>query len=51
MDWVPVVFIAFKVIVFGTCMFLSIKWHHDQAKKEKEKKARDALAPKKVQGP
>ena len=38
MDWVPIVFIAFKVLVFGTCMFFAIKWHHDQGKKEKEKK-------------
>lgn len=37
MDWVPLVFIAFKVLVFGTCMFFAIKWHHDQGKKEKEK--------------
>ena len=36
MDWVPVVFITFKVIVFGTCMFYAIKWHHDQGKKAKE---------------
>jgi len=37
MDWVPIVFITFKLLVFGTCMFLAIKWHHDKAKKEKEK--------------
>ena len=36
MDWVPIVFIAFKVLVFGTCMFYAIKWHHDQGKKAKE---------------
>ena len=33
MDWVPVVFIAFKVLVFGTGMFFAIKWHYDQGKK------------------
>jgi len=29
MDWFPVVFIVFKVLVIGTGMFLAIKWHHD----------------------
>ncbi|UPG86794.1 hypothetical protein L2Y94_05420 [Luteibacter aegosomatis] len=33
MDWVPVVFITFKVLVFGTGMFLAVKWHYDQGKK------------------
>ena len=36
MDWVPIVFIVFKVAVFGTGMFFAIKWHYDQAKKAKE---------------
>jgi hypothetical protein len=39
MDWVPVVFIVFKVLVFGTCMFRAIKWHHDEEKKKKNKEA------------
>ncbi|MBF6630581.1 MAG: hypothetical protein ITG01_05465 [Comamonas sp.] len=34
MDWVPVVFITFKVLIFGTCMFFAIKWHYDQGKKK-----------------
>lgn len=33
MDWVPVVFITFKALVFGTGMFFAIKWHYDQGKK------------------
>ena len=41
MEWVPIVFITFKVLVFGTCMFFAIKWHHDKAKKEKEEKAKE----------
>jgi len=36
MDWVPIVFVTFKVLVFGTGMFFAIKWHYDQGKKEKE---------------
>ncbi len=37
-DWVPVVFIAFKVLVFGAGMFFAIKWHYEQGKKGKEGK-------------
>ena len=35
MDWVPIVFIVFKVLVFGTGMFFAIKLHYDQGKKKK----------------
>lgn len=34
MDWVPIVFIALKVLVFVPCMFFAIKWHYDQEKKQ-----------------
>jgi uncharacterized protein YqhQ len=37
MDWIPIVFVAFKVLVLGTGMFFAIKWHYDQGKKEKDK--------------
>lgn len=33
MDWVPAVFIVFKVLVLGTGMFFAIKWHYDQGRK------------------
>jgi hypothetical protein len=36
MDWIPIVFVTFKVLVLGTGMFFAIKWHYDQAKKEKD---------------
>jgi len=39
MDWVPVVFVTFKVAVFGTCMFYAIKWHYDQGQKKKREAA------------
>jgi large-conductance mechanosensitive channel len=42
MDWVPIVFVVFKVLVFGTCMFFAIKWHYDQGKKKKEEAQRQA---------
>lgn len=35
MDWIPVVFVTFKVLVLGTGMFFAIKWHYDQGKKGK----------------
>lgn len=38
-DWVPVAFLTFKVLVFGTCMFFAIKWHYDQDKKTMDKRA------------
>jgi heme/copper-type cytochrome/quinol oxidase subunit 2 len=37
MDWIPVVFVVFKVLVLATGMFFAIKWHYDQGKKEKDK--------------
>ena len=33
-DWVPVIFVIFKVLIFGACMFFAIKWHYDQGKKK-----------------
>ena len=38
-DWVPVVFVVFKVVMFGTCMFFAIKWHYDQGKKGADRRA------------
>jgi len=43
MDWVPIVFITFKVLVLGTGMFFAIKWHYDQGRKEKEMDTRTVL--------
>jgi hypothetical protein len=39
MDWIPVVFVTFKFIVLGTGMFLAIKWHYDQGKKQNGQRA------------
>ncbi len=44
MDWVPIVFVTFKVLVFGTGMFFAIKWHYDQGK-QKKKETSGAQAP------
>lgn len=33
MDWVPIVFVTFKVLALGLAMFFAIKWHYDQGKK------------------
>jgi hypothetical protein len=43
MDWVPVVFVVFKVLVLGTGMFFAIKWHYDQGKKLKVTEKRAVL--------
>jgi hypothetical protein len=32
-DWVPIVFVAFKVLALGVAMFFAIKWHYDQGQK------------------
>lgn len=50
MDWVPIVFNTFKVLVFGTCMFYAIKWHHDQGKKAKEEATRSHTPAKRAPG-
>ena len=49
-DWVPIVFITFKVLVFGTCMFYAIKWHHDQGKKAKEEASRSQMLAERTPG-
>ena len=36
MDWVPIVFITFKLLVLGTVVFFCIKSHHDKEKEEQE---------------
>jgi hypothetical protein len=39
MDWIPIIFVTFKVLVLGTGMFFAVKWHYDQEmKKGKEKR-------------
>jgi hypothetical protein len=43
MEWVPTVFIAFKVSVLGIGMFLAIKWHYDKAKKLKGPESQRAV--------
>ncbi|KGD65035.1 hypothetical protein Y5S_01943 [Alcanivorax nanhaiticus] len=39
LNWVPIIFLVFKLAVFGTGMFFAIKWHYDQDKKNKTKTA------------
>jgi hypothetical protein len=43
MDWIPIVFVTFKVLVLCTGMFFAIKWHYDQGQKEKEMDKRAVL--------
>jgi hypothetical protein len=37
MDWVPVVFVTFKVLALGTAMFFAIKWHYDRGEKRERR--------------
>jgi len=43
MDWIPTVFVTFKVLVLGTGMFFAVKWHYDQGTKEKKRDKRAVL--------
>jgi uncharacterized BrkB/YihY/UPF0761 family membrane protein len=39
MDWIPLVFVTFKVVVLCTGMFFAVRWHYFRGKNEKEKRA------------
>ena len=39
MEWIPLLLVTFKALVFGIGMFLAIKWHYDR---EKEARAKEA---------
>ncbi|APW38389.1 hypothetical protein RD110_15290 [Rhodoferax koreense] len=43
MDWFPIVFVIFKLLVLGTGMFFAVKWHYEQGKKENGKAKRAAV--------
>lgn len=42
MDWVPIVFGVFKLLVLGICMFFAIKWHYDKDKELEQRKREEA---------
>jgi hypothetical protein len=39
MEWIPVVFFTFKFLVLGIGMYFAVKWHYDQGRKLKDKRA------------
>jgi len=43
MDWTPIVFVTFKLLVLGTGMFFAIKWHFDKSTKTTQKEKRAVL--------
>lgn len=43
MDWVPVVFVVFKVAVLGIGMFFAVKWHYDQGRKKNRRELSGAI--------
>jgi hypothetical protein len=42
-DWIPVGFVIFKLLVLGIGMFYAVKWHYDQGKKGKKTDTRAVL--------
>ena len=50
MEWIPIIFFIFKILVFGTGMFFAIKWHYDKGKKKKKEKE-EAKRNNKIGGP
>jgi uncharacterized protein HemY len=43
MEWIPTVFITFKVVVLAIGMFYAVKWHYDQGKKRGTEEQRAVL--------
>jgi hypothetical protein len=43
MNWIPAVFVTFKVLMLGTGMFFAVKWHYDQGNKERAMDKRAVL--------
>ncbi|MFN3790203.1 hypothetical protein [Massilia sp.] len=43
MDWFPIVAGTFKVLALGIGMFFAVKWHYDQAQKQKRMDKREVL--------
>lgn len=43
MDWTPIVFVTFKVLVLGTGAFFAIRWHYLQGQKENKMDKRAVL--------
>lgn len=39
MDWVLIVFVLFKSLVFATGMYFAIKWHYDREKAWADRRA------------
>ncbi|MBB3219532.1 hypothetical protein [Pseudoduganella umbonata] len=37
MEWIPIVFATFKILVLGTGMYYAVKWHYDQGRKKRDK--------------
>lgn len=50
MDWVPIVFGIFKLLVLGICMFFAIKWHYDKDKEVAQKKREEAKGVNELSG-
>lgn len=45
MEWVPIIFVTFKLAAFGTCMFFAIKSHHDRARQKERESGKSKIPP------
>ena len=43
LEWTPIIFFTFKLVVLGIGMFYAIKWHYDQGKKGRKTDKRALL--------
>jgi len=43
LEWTPIIFFTFKLVVLGIGMFYAIKWHYDQGKKHRQTDKRALL--------
>lgn len=43
LEWTPIIFFTFKLVVLGIGMFYAIKWHYDQGNKNKKTDRRALL--------
>ncbi|QJC55558.1 hypothetical protein HC248_00839 [Polaromonas vacuolata] len=39
MEWIPIVFITFKVLVLSIGMFFAVRWHYNQGGRKMDKLA------------
>ncbi len=51
MDWIPIVFITFKLTIIAAAVFFSIKSHHAKEKEEQEEERQRQARPARKDSP